>query len=228
MNSKIHPFGAPPLRPSITAPGLLLALVGLPAFVLAFRTLSGEIDSDLEMIIREVMIFMMLGLLLLVVRYGEELPLSSIGLHFDRLGRSLAWGSGFGVVMLVVTVGLYLGLQAAGIALGDGAERQFKPSLWTVALVMLRAGVVEEICFRGYAIERLKQLSGSTWLAALVPLLFFTLSHYRQGLGGMIAAGVLGALFTLFYLRRRDLVANITAHFLVDLVLNVGIPAVSG
>lgn len=228
MSSNLHPLAAPALRPSITVPGLILALLGLPAFVLAFRSLAGEIDSNVEMISREVMIFMMVGLLLLVVRYGEELPLSSIGLHVDRLGRSLAWGSGFAIVMLAVTVGLYLGLQAAGIQLGEGSGRQFKPSLWTLALVMLRAGVVEEICFRGYAIERLKALSGSTWLAALLPLLFFTLSHYRQGMGGMIAAAVLGALFTVFYLSRRDLVANIIAHFLVDLVLNVGIPAVSG
>jgi membrane protease YdiL (CAAX protease family) len=39
---------------------------------------------------------------------------------------------------------------------------------------------------------------------------------------------VLGGIFTAFYLRYRDLLANITAHLLGDFVLNVVLRLVSG
>jgi membrane protease YdiL (CAAX protease family) len=93
---------------------------------------------------------------------------------------------------------------------------------------MLRAGVAEEIFYRGFAIERLQSLTGSKLLAALVPLTIFAVSHYRQGLGGIVAVFVLGGILTAFYMRFRDLLANITAHFLGDFVLNVMLPLVSG
>lgn len=47
-------------------------------------------------------------------------------------------------------------------------------------------------------------------------------------MGGIVAALVLGGIFTTFYMKFRDLVANITAHFLADFVLNVALPLVSG
>jgi membrane protease YdiL (CAAX protease family) len=38
--------------------------------------------------------------------------------------------------------------------------------------------------------------------------------------GGAVALA-LGAVLTLFYLRRRDLVANMIGHFMVDFIANV-------
>jgi membrane protease YdiL (CAAX protease family) len=87
--------------------------------------------------------------------------------------------------------------------------------------------VVEELIYRGFAIERLESLSGNSWVAALVSLVAFAAAHYRQGLGGVVSAAILGGLLTIFYLKLRDLVANMAAHFLVDIVLNVGIPLVN-
>jgi membrane protease YdiL (CAAX protease family) len=65
-------------------------------------------------------------------------------------------------------------------------------------------------------------------LAGLVPLTIFAVSHYRQGVGGIVAEFVLGGILTAFYMKFRDLLANITAHFLADFVLNVVLPLVSG
>jgi uncharacterized protein len=75
---------------------------------------------------------------------------------------------------------------------------------------------------------RLQSLSGNKVSASLLPLIIFAAGHYRQGLGGIVSAFVLGAIFTVFYLKYRDLLANITAHFLADFVLNVILPLVSG
>jgi membrane protease YdiL (CAAX protease family) len=129
--------------------------------------------------------------------------------------------------LLVVTVGLYLLLPKVGLHIGDSARNAFQPALWVVALAVLRAGVVEELFYRGFAIERLKSLSRNSWVASLVPLVAFAAAHYRQGLGGIVSAAILGGLLTIFYLKFRDLVANMAAHFFVDFVLNVGIPLVS-
>jgi membrane protease YdiL (CAAX protease family) len=131
------------------------------------------------------------------------------------------------VIVLAVTVGLYLLLRKAGVRLGEDRANAFHPALWVVSLSMLRAGVAEEIFYRGFAIERLQSLAGK-FLAGLIPLTIFALSHYRQGLGGIIAAFVLGGVLTASYLKFRDLLANITAHFLGDFVLNVLLPLVSG
>ena len=40
--------------------------------------------------------------------------------------------------------------------------------------------------------------------------------HYPGGLMNVVVAFTLGGILTLFYLWRRDLVANIIGHFLVD------------
>lgn len=214
-------------HPRASFTGLAVALIGAPAFAALFRLVTGESHSDLQVIGREIGFFFLAGLLLWMVKTQEQLPLTSIGAQPDRLARSLARGCVLGVGLLVVTVALYLLLPKLGIHVGDSGRRSFQPSLWIVALVALRAGVVEELFYRGFAIERLKGLTGSAWLASLVPLVAFAAAHYRQGLGGIVAAAILGGLLTAFYLKYRDLIANMTAHFLVDFVLNVGIPLVS-
>jgi membrane protease YdiL (CAAX protease family) len=207
---------------------LAIALFAAPAFIAAYRYFSGENRSNAQVVGRELGLFLLVGLLLWVIRSRERLPWNSIGLHADRLARSAWRGCLLAVLMLVVTVGLYLVLQRFGIHLGENSSGAFHPSLPVVTLVMFRAGIAEEIFYRGYAIERLRSFTGNAWLAALLPLLVFALAHYRQGVGGIVAAFILGGIVTLFYVRYRDLVANIVGHTLAHLALNVGLPLVSG
>jgi uncharacterized protein len=214
-------------RTLATLLGLAIALLTGPAFIAGYRLMTGENHSDLQVAVRELCVFLLVGLLLWIVKRQEMLPLTSIGLHADKLARSFLRGLGLALVVLAVTVGLYLLLQHFGIRLGDDGKNAFHPSLWVVVLIMLRAGIAEEIFYRGYAIERLQSLTGNTWLAGLVPLVIFAAAHYRQGLGGILATFILGGVFTIFYIKVRDLVANITAHFLGDFVLNVILPLVS-
>jgi hypothetical protein len=60
------------------------------------------------------------------------------------------------------------------------------------------------------------------------PISLRRLSHYQQGIGGIAAVFVLGGILTMFYMKFRDLLANVTAHFFADFVLNVVLPLVSG
>jgi len=193
-----------------------------------YRMISGENHSDWQVVVREIGVFFIVGVLLWIVQQKEALPLSSIGWHTDALLRSFLRGLGLAAIILAVTVGLYFILQRAGVHLGEDHVNAFHPTLLVTTLIMLRAGVAEEIFYRGYAIERLQSLTGSKWAAGLVPLVLFAATHYRQGLGGIIAAFVLGGIFTAFYVKFRDLLANITAHFLADFILNVILPLVTG
>lgn len=208
--------------------GLAIALFALPVFMAAYRGVIGENRSNLQVLAREAAIFFLVGLLLYIVKRGERLPLSSIGLRANLLQTSLLRGSWLAVILLAVTVGLYLLLRKVGTHLGEDHGHVFHPSLLVVTVSTLRAGVAEEIFYRGFAIERLQSLTGSRQLAALAPLTIFAASHYHQGVGGIVAAFVLGGILTAAYLKFRDLVANIAAHFLTDFVLNVILPLISG
>jgi membrane protease YdiL (CAAX protease family) len=207
--------------------GLFLALLGIPAITLAYRLIVGETATTGQLLLREAAIFAVLGLLLLVILRGERLPLSSIGLRTGGLARSLAWGLLAFVLLGVGTALALLLLQVLGMSYGGG-HSAFVAPLWATAIVVLRAGIVEEVCYRGFAIERIQALSGSRWIAGAVSLIAFASFHYRQGLAGIIVALILGAILTGFYVWRRNLAANITGHFLIDFVPNVVLPAIGG
>jgi len=208
--------------------GLAIALFALPVFMATYRALTGENHSNWQVLGREFAIFLLVGLLLWIVKRWELLPLTSIGLRVDLLRTSILRGVWLAVILLTVTVGLYLLLRGVGVHLGEEHGSLFHPSLLVVTVSMLRAGIAEEIFYRGFAIERLQNLTGSKLLAGLLPLTIFAVSHYRQGVGGMVAVFVLGGILTACYMKFRDLLANITAHFLGDFVLNVVLPLVSG
>ena len=153
MSSNTFASASPPLasRSRATACGLALALLGGPAYLALYRLITGENHSDTQIVLKELGLFLLVAVLLWLVKTREALPLSSIDLHLERMGRSLLRECLLAVAALVVTVGLYFLLRQFGIHLGGSDS-----------------------------------------------------------------------------FRYRDLVANITGHFLEDFVLNVGLPLVSG
>jgi membrane protease YdiL (CAAX protease family) len=89
--------------------------------------------------------------------------------------------------------------------------------LWLQLLVAASAGFTEEVLFRGYAIERVTELTGSRWIGAILPIVVFGAAHAPfWGVGHAIVAGLTGLWLTLLYLWRRNLWTNITAHALLD------------
>ena len=92
---------------------------------------------------------------------------------------------------------------------------------WQVAIgaCATRNGVAEEILYRGYPIERVQELTGYKWLAFLISVLAFTLAHLSSWEAAqLIVVGFGAVILALLYLWRRDLICNMVAHFLVDLV----------
>jgi membrane protease YdiL (CAAX protease family) len=90
--------------------------------------------------------------------------------------------------------------------------------LWVCVVIVFRAGIVEELFYRGYAIERLRTIGAGHFASAALPLFVFAAGHYVGAWVDVLQPLALGGILTGFYLWRRDLVANILAHTLVDLV----------
>jgi uncharacterized protein len=216
--------------PAITYLGLALALFGVPLLIFIFQsTVAPGPYTNQFVITKELSIFALTGVLLLLITKGEKLGLDSIGLHNHNWGKSILWGL-IGTVIAIAALALLLFIfPKVGIKFGEGSEstRYKNVSLWVMTLMVLRAGIVEEICYRGYAIERLQKLTGNWIVYFLIPLILFGLFHYRQGVGGIIISFVAGAILAILYLKRRDLKANIITHFLVDFLPNVLVPLLS-
>ena len=202
-----------------TAAGLLIALFGIPAITMLHRALASDPTASASIVIREVGILLLTGVLLWIVIKGEKRPLSSISLRTDRISRSLGWGVGLAVVCLGAAVACLAAYSAMGVHYGEG--QSISRALGVTTLAVVRAGISEEVFYRGFAIERLQSITGSKWIAAGISLVLFAGFHFRQGWAGMLLALVLGAVLTAFYLWKRDLLANMVGHFLVDFIPNV-------
>jgi membrane protease YdiL (CAAX protease family) len=148
----------------------------------------------------------------------EHRPLSSIGWHRPDW-KTLAVGVGAGLFTLV-SIGAAINILFPILHLKQNMEALKQMTalpLWHRGLIVLRAGVCEEVLFRGYAMERIREISGSKVLAALVTLALFTFAHLAHwGWVQLIVAGAAGAILTGLYLWRRDLGTNIVMHWVVD------------
>ena len=167
---------------------------------------------------KESLIWLSAAVLLVLVRRGEGLPLRSIGIGTSRWWKSILWGLILTVLCAVVGFAL---AHLTRYGHGPGSAAFDKLPLWLIALIVLRAGVVEELFYRGYAIERLQVLGLGRLASAAIPLVIFAVAHWTGGWANIVIALALGAILAGFYLWRRDLIANMIGHGLVDFVGNV-------
>jgi len=148
----------------------------------------------------------------------ERRPLSSLGL------RRPTWMTPvFGVAFALVLFALdplsdllirVVHLQQQG---GSAEHAIVVMPTWYKLVLVTRAALAEEVVFRGYAIERIEELTGSKTLAVAASVATFTAAHAAYwGWASLLGVAVGGLALALFYLWRRDLVACMLAHFIVD------------
>lgn len=194
--------------------GLLLALglVSLP-----FSLWIDEFANERHLVANEAIWWLYITGMLVYVLRVERRPLSSIG--FRRLGaRDIAIGIGAGIAMLAALACVYyLIFPLLHWDLSQGMNRLAATPLWWRLISTVRAAVSEELLFRGYAMERLRELSGSRGIAAGASCAVFMLDHVPTwGWQHLAIAGIGGIALTVLYLWRRNLWVNILAHFIVD------------
>ena len=202
----------------LTLVGLLLTL-GLAS--LPIGDWDHEFADTGHLVGNEAIWWMLVGLVLLYVRLAERRPLSSIGLRAPgiwNIGIGIAAGilmtAALGAMYFVVLPALHLNDGAATTA--NGAALMATPFWWRF-ISTIRAAVSEEIAFRGYAMERIEELTGSRAIATLLSCAVFTLAHVSVwGWSHELVVGCAGLAFSLLYLWRRNLWVNIIAHFMID------------
>ena len=204
--------------------GLAIALISLPVVVGIYNVWQIPLTVQ-NVLIRETIIFAFGGLLLLLIKYKEGFGWDSIGMQRPLAGNTALW-------VLITSVGVILAFALAfgiinicGWSFGSSGSSAFDAlPAWVLLVVVVRAGFIEELFYRGYAIERLQLLTGNRFLSALLPLLLFALFHYRQGPAGITIALLSGAVMTVVYVYRRNLWITITTHFLADFIPNIVVP----
>ena len=147
----------------------------------------------------------------------EKRSLSSIGFRWPRwtsLATTPLWWLLGGVITAAIVIPLRDHIDT-GPAEAIGAL----PLAARIAIVFT-APITEELFFRGYVIERMTELSGRMWIAAVVSTLVFAGLHipYYGLLPGLVRIPI-SALLTIRYVRSRSLVPPIALHFLIDLPL---------
>jgi membrane protease YdiL (CAAX protease family) len=216
----VQPAVAPAAAGSRTATwvGLFVSLFGMLLIRTAILRTVADPRHPSVILIRELLYFSAATGLLLLVKFWEKKPLASIGIGTASAAKSIGWGFLLGVICFAV---------AAVIALlthyghGEASKSLDRLPTWLLTVVVFRAGIIEELFYRGYAMERLREVGLSRAGAFVVPLVIFGLGHYTGGGANIVIALVLGAILAGFYSWKRDLNANMFAHTLVDFVANV-------
>lgn len=204
--------------------GLVIALFSLPVVVGVYNVRQIPLTVQ-NVLIRELIIFALAGVLLLFIKYKEGLDWDSIGMQRPSAGNTALW-------VLITSIGVTLSFALAfgiinicGWSYGSADPSAFDAlPAWVLLVVIVRAGFIEELFYRGYAIERLQSLTGNRFLSALLPLLLFALFHYRTGPAGITIALLSGAVMTAVYVYKRNLWITITTHFLADFIPNIVVP----
>jgi hypothetical protein len=129
-------------------------------------------------LLKESLIWVSALALIVIIRRGEHLPLRSIGLGTACWWKSILWGLVTATVLAVVLGAL---AHLTGYGHGPGSAAFEKLPLWLITAIVFRAGVVEELFYRGYAIERLQMI----------------------GLGRVVNRDSTGDLFAWSLIRRR-------------------------
>ena len=197
-----------------TAVGLALALGGPPVIAAWSGTYGAAASLGIQLALQ--LLFSTLAVVvLLVVSRWEQLPLTSIGLRRpDVMTVAVAV-----TILLLAYYVLPLLTRPLLRVLGlGGVERGLEalanqPCWWRVCLA-LTSGPVEELLYRGYAVERLGTLTGRLPLGGLLAATAFGLAHTPfWGLGPALAVNLpFGVLMVAAYIWRRDVFATAIAH----------------
>lgn len=204
--------------------GLFLALVFPLIYVLFLSPilLRPNVNQTAFTLIGFV-VFWGLGIgMFLYTRYVEKQPLSTIGWKpLSLKGVVLAIGLG---ILLSLLVPLFTLLADAVFPTTDqGTIMQVTESYpwWILLFGVLTAGITEEILFRGYALERLIDLTGIKWISGLISLVFFVAIH-AAGWNMAHIIGVvlpLGLILTGLYFWKRNLAFVMIVHVVINLPL---------
>ena len=203
-------------RRTVTTAAVVVIAMSLPP--LGIGRWLAPADDMASRLVREGVFWLIALALICWVLGVERRPLASIGLR--RPGASSVV---LGVTVGILLTGLYILIATLLIPAlhlkGDGGAMRglLATPLWFRLMLVARAAVTEEILYRGYPIERIEALTGSRIAAGAVSVVGFSLAHLNYwGPVQLLFVAPAAVILVALYVWRRDLVCNMTAHFVAD------------
>ncbi|MCA0243287.1 MAG: CPBP family intramembrane metalloprotease [Proteobacteria bacterium] len=172
------------------------------------------------MLASEIYWWLLAAAVLVAVR-REGRPLSVLGLKRPTVA-TVGFGIAGALTLVVATyVVVVLVLPALGLRDDGSSVSQLGALSLPVQIALaVRAGVVEELLYRGYLIGRGTEVIPSRWLPAILSVAAFTVAHATSwSPTHLIFVAISGALLAGLFVWKRDLGANFIAHAGADLML---------
>jgi len=198
--------------------GLALALAGPALLAIGCERLPAGLSAVAKSLIGQIGMWTLLGGIVAITLLWERRPLASLGLRPLRVSSLLSGLVAAAILVYAVVPLATAVVSATGLPGFEGAlARVLALPLWLRAVAVVTGGLVEEVLFRGYAITRLEGVTGSSVVAATLSVLVFAAAHWPVwGPGPVLSFVLSGAFLATWFLWRRDLLANVVAHAVVD------------
>lgn len=206
---------------------LYFLIIGVPVLAL-LQPVDRETDlpGRLQLYGTGIIALWLLAALTALVLLVERATVVEVGLRGMGIGALAVWAlaltlGGLATGFAVTRIGWRLGARESRLVFHlmprDRRERRAFLGLSATA------GFCEEFVYRGYVLTGLNAWLESGWLAAGVASLAFGVLHsYQKGVG-VVRAALLGYLFALPVIAGAGLWPAITAHFLMDTLLGLGL-----
>jgi membrane protease YdiL (CAAX protease family) len=132
-----------------------------------------------------------------------------------------------------IAIGVLLTISAVAPWLHNVEQNPLQDLLGTprdaaifAVLVVIAGGVREELQ-RAFVLRRFERYLGGTTVGIVLSSVGFGAGHLVQGVDAAIATGLLGAFWSVSYLRRRSVIAPVVSHGVFDL-LQIGMFLATG
>ena len=207
--------------------GLLISLFGITYIGRLFNGLNLFASSYAgQVVFSDIKKWILAAAIIIIILFWESRKLSSIGfknVNLRAIYQALLLGI-ISVILGILTLGVVyniLRLEEPS-TLSNIGELPFIVKLLTITT----AAVTEEIFYRGYSIERIKELSGSIILGGVISGLIFLAIHYPSwGIAGGVPQLIFTTLLTIFYIKKRNLIACIIMHWIINFFMIIVLPA---
>ena len=198
-----------------TAVGILGILFTLGFAALPISQWEDEFASVGHLVGYELIWWAVVVAVLAYVRFAERRPVTSLGLRAPSVPDVL-WAATVGVVSVAGVAGIFFGLlPLLHLTEAQPLGRLLATPLWWRLISSVRAAVAEELLFRGYALERLADLTGGLHIAAVISCLVFTVEHVGPwGWGHLLIAGFGGLTLTLLYVATCGPTLSLTSSWM--------------
>jgi membrane protease YdiL (CAAX protease family) len=184
---------------------------------------DGRLSERFVYLVSGIDTVLLLALIFALLRLSGDRP-RDIFIGRAHAGRELM----LGLLLLPVILAVVLSLQAAiyfvAPFLRNVPESPFQSMIGTplqtvafIGLVLVAGGVREELQ-RAFLLHRFDQALGGARLGVVLTSVAFGLGHAIQGWDAMLLTGVLGAIWGVVYVWRRNVVSTMVSHGLFNAV----------